>query len=779
MDGGLPGRSGGCNRLTTFRPRFACAAAGGPGGAGRGSAIGRDGPIALVGASGVVADRLGRPLALAALVVIALLVAVRLGVFSPYATVETAAGPALVPNGLAGVDHPFHVARAEVLRRSLLAGEIPRWIGNHQQGYPVEFYPLGAAWLALGAWALSLGTLPIEWAHGVAVAFVLLLPGLAFWLLARRDGLPMGTAVLALAAHVAVPGAWWHGGYTELVQWGLVTNVAGAAWATVAFALLVRWVADGRGIDGALAMAASALAVLTNPRSGFGLAVLGLAAVAVVVFSVVRDDSGAGIRTGRGAVASVFGRAIVAGAGAGLLAAPELVSLARFSGFYVFKHYGAYADAAAYLQSSVTAVSLPVFVAAAAGIVLAWTPLGVGRPGTRAAALALPLYAALTWAVASGALPVGQLEPTRLMPVQRLLTVWLAAAAVGMVLSWLSERSRARSVRGTGGSVVTLERSPGPDGPFVPVGIGAPTSASRADGTAIVGTMIPIALGIAILGWWLRPGGEAMPVPGPPDAPTRGLYQVARTADPSFVDLERAVREADAASPAGTAILVLGSALSWHEQLWAPMWSERPFLYDDWLWFWRSDHAGTPGYSFDQGHFYPDPERSLDRDYLDRHGIGAIVATGPAAGVAATIPWLEESPGNGPGSVYRSWRVVEPTTVMTVGGEDVGNAGWANGRIVGTAVAGGEALIRQAWFPRWRALVDDRGRPPERLPDGTMRLVDVPAGGRVVLRYETDVIDWAARVCAMAGIAFAIATASGWRRPRFSRRPGKFPAPRR
>ena len=47
------------------------------------------------------------------------------------------------------------------LLESLKQGEIPRWVGNHQGGYPVEFYPLGEAWLEVGVWALLLGSVPI------------------------------------------------------------------------------------------------------------------------------------------------------------------------------------------------------------------------------------------------------------------------------------------------------------------------------------------------------------------------------------------------------------------------------------------------------------------------------------------------------------------------------------------------------------------------------------------------------------------------------------------
>ena len=50
-------------------------------------------------------------------------------------------GTTHLPNTFASVDHPFHVARAEVLWRELASGNLLRWIAQHQGGYPVEILP--------------------------------------------------------------------------------------------------------------------------------------------------------------------------------------------------------------------------------------------------------------------------------------------------------------------------------------------------------------------------------------------------------------------------------------------------------------------------------------------------------------------------------------------------------------------------------------------------------------------------------------------------------------
>ena len=101
-------------------------------------------------------------------------------------------------------------------------GSVLRWIGQHQGGYPVEFYPLGEAWLEVAVRALSFGTLTAQSAHTLAIVGLFLAPGAAFAALAHEDGWSPGVGFLAFVLHISLPGSWYHGGYTELVQWGLV-----------------------------------------------------------------------------------------------------------------------------------------------------------------------------------------------------------------------------------------------------------------------------------------------------------------------------------------------------------------------------------------------------------------------------------------------------------------------------------------------------------------------------------------------------------------------------
>ena len=91
---------------------------------------------------------------------VALYVAVRMGALAISVDVDTSGGTAHLPNTFASVDHPFHVARAAMVWRELASGNVLRWIGQHQGGYPVEFYPLGEAWLEVVVRGLSLGRCP-------------------------------------------------------------------------------------------------------------------------------------------------------------------------------------------------------------------------------------------------------------------------------------------------------------------------------------------------------------------------------------------------------------------------------------------------------------------------------------------------------------------------------------------------------------------------------------------------------------------------------------------
>lgn len=623
-------------------------------------------------------------------------VAHRLDLFNIWTWVATGDGGRIrLPDTYATVDHPFHAARAETLRRALADGEWLRWIAHHQGGYPVEFYPLGVAWLEVAIWAGLLGALPIAYIHKVAVAIVFLLPLIGFGMLARRDRLSPGVALAAAAAHVSIDGWWWSGGYHELVAWGLITNVA--AHVTTLFALvgLVAFLRSGSRWHTALAAGAAAFSLYCNPRSFLPLAVIGIAAVVAVCAAGPPDR-----RPMRDVLA---GLALVGGVAA-LLAAPEIISLVRFNDLYYFVHYERYDGISAFVDSSIQAVSGPVFVASVAGLVL-----GLAQPRrvqTRAAALSLLLYASLTGFLSTGAALEGtveQLELTRLMPFQRLLMIYLAAVAVHDLLRWVAQRAGAwlrhavdAGLAGAAGLVLVLYVLFPPS--FIPEG-------------------------------------------------DRGLYAIPTAADPAIADLEQAVRTADREAPPGTAVLILGTNVSWHDPLWAPFWSDRPYFYDDWLWYWQTNHYGD--YNPLIEHAYLNDASTLDAAYLGRHGIGAVVVTGEAKPEAAASPLLSPLRTG----LYDVFLVREPVTIVTFDGASA-IASTIAGQTVSAqgTVSGGAITIRRNWFPRWRAVVDEEPASITETGDGYMSVQTEAGEASIELTYAVDGWDWAGRAAAAIGL---------------------------
>jgi hypothetical protein len=395
-----------------------------------------------------------------------------------------------------------------------------------------------------------------------------------------------------------------------------------------------------------------------------------------------------------------------------MLAAPLLLALGRFGGLYRFVHYSGYDKIADYVAASAAAVSWPVL---ALGLVGAGLGLTDRRRGaTTAAAITLLVYVALTLAFAF--LPLTsqlapQLEPTRLMPLQRYLLLYLAAAAVWTMLDAMAARLPPRQ--------------------------------------SWTATALGVGLAIGVL---IAKTGSTLataPDPASPAIPPASLYAVAMSAQPQQFDLELAVRAADEAAEPGSAMLILGSALSWHQQLWAPLWTARPLYYDNWLWYWHSNHAGTPGYRFLSGNHYPDPERTLDPSYLAAHGIGAVVVTGAVRDAAARSPLLELVRSGG----YDVYVVLEPVTTVTFGGDNAALLDFRNQTIHAVAATPGQPIVaRINWYPRWEARVNDQPLPARRLETGYVRVDPAEPARAVEFHYGVQPLDWVARILALAGM---------------------------
>ncbi len=672
---------------------------------------------------------IGTALWLVVLVLLCGWTAWRLGAFDTMVQVTTGGRTLDVPNTFSSIDHPFHATRAFTLLENLKEGHLLRWVGNHQGGYPVEFYPLGVAWLEVGIWALLFGSLPILAAHKLAVILIFLIPALGFWILARTERVNPGVAVLATAMHIAIPGgnnytSWTTGGYTELVQWGLVTNVAGATAAMIATAMLIGFVADGRRSLAIWAVIFAAAAAYANPRSLFAVAV---AAVAILIASAL-PRQGEREPVGLPRAAARIG---MVGIAALLLAMPIVSPLLRYEQYYYFLHYQNYANLGAYWTASVHAVSPPgVFFCILGGLIAILMPRFFVARAVTFTLIGYVLFTGWLSAGSSGVNLIQQLETPRLMPYQRLLAIYLAAFAAGWCIDQVAMRIR-------------------------------PVTYS-----AVIRSGMLVALALVVMVVFVKP------VSGLPEV-YRGLEQTPLSGNAGFAEYQTAIDEAGSRVPAGTGILVIGTApgvFEWHTQLFGPTRSDAPFYYNDWLWDWTDLHDGTPAYNAlwgevragiagaDQsaGHFYPDPANALDSGYLSTHGIGVVVVTDVSNAnpnprdAARSNPNLSLAVTSGNWDVYTVRHIVP---IITNGINQPKSVSIDNERISASFDEGsGEILIRRNWFPRWQATANGGAVPIQRTADGYMS-IKVPAGNaEVQLTYAVTGADWIARICALAGV---------------------------
>ena len=155
-------------------------------------------------------------LSIGLLALLAIAVAYRVGAFDLWGTVDSRSGGDPAAKHLCRHRSPVSRGARRDAPSGTFGGCASRWIAHHQGGYPVEFYPLGVAWLEVGVWALAAGVLPIASVHTLVVVLIFLAPPIALALIARRDGLPPSVGIGAAALHVLLPGGPWQGGYAEI-----------------------------------------------------------------------------------------------------------------------------------------------------------------------------------------------------------------------------------------------------------------------------------------------------------------------------------------------------------------------------------------------------------------------------------------------------------------------------------------------------------------------------------------------------------------------------------
>lgn len=612
----------------------------------------------------------------------------RLGFFQLRAEIVTEDGGKVeMANALASVDHPFHAARFGELLESLDSGHLPRWVAEHQGGYPTDFYPFGGSLIDLMVWLLSFGQMSIPMVHTWAVALVLALPAVGFLWLSSQIGVTAWAGVVALASHLCVRGWWWSGGSHELIEWGLVTNVLAANLMFLALAGLVWSARAERWRWAPVPALLMAWGIWTNPRS---LIAVGAIVLALIAVHAMRGDLVTSLRGP--------GLAIVC---ALLLATPLLAPLIRFNDLYFFVHYQGYNGLNAWLDSTVQAVSLPIFILVAIGLAVAL------RPGSTAPeqilALTLLAYSAATLYLVMIDWPRGfteQLETTRLMPFQRLLMLALAGVAVGRALEWILPR------------YLSL-------------------------GGAAFACLIPVLYVIAPPSW--IPESD------------RGLVRIGTMASPGIHELRQSIETADDVASDSSAILILGATEFWHDHLWATLWSNRRFYYDDWLWYWQREHVGEYDPAIE--HAYPQDSSAIDPEFLATHGIGAVVVTGEAEAAAAAASFLSLVRS---GRSYDIYTVNGSSSLASLDGGAV-TVHETDGKItVANVEAGGLLTVRQNWFPRWEATADGKSVHVAHRADGYMD-IRVPAGtASVELNYAADLIDLFGRGSVVLGALLMI-----------------------
>ncbi|MFT4037363.1 MAG: hypothetical protein QM692_04220 [Thermomicrobiales bacterium] len=634
------------------------------------------------------------------LALLALWVFHRLGGFDLWATVTNPDGATTrIAKTFGAVDHPFHATRADLLRRALLDGDLLRWISPHQGGYPVEFYPLGAPAFEVGIWALLLGTLPMMAAHKIAVIVIFLLPVAGFLLLARLDKLPLGVGILALAFHLSARGWWWSGGYMELVDWGLVSSFLAMVVVLLFLPVAFRAIRDRSARWGAFAAIVAAFAVYTNVRSFLPLGAIALGTIISLAWESDRKNALRGKATLAALILGI----------AGLLAAPLLIAILRFQDLYFFVVYEKYDSFDEYWHASITAVSGPIFVLAIIGLVAVF--LLPNLIAGLLVAFTLLVYVLMT--ILLSGLTIGphieQLEAIRLMPFQRALSLYLAALGVYALLSTVSRLAERYRV-----AIVNL-------------GLLA---------TAIVSLLLYVVL-------------DSTPI----HASDRGMHPVLTTGEQFLLDQQNAVELADSQAEPGTAILVLGSQLSWHDQFWSFQWSDRPFFFNDWLWYWQKDHFGE--YDPDTEHAYPNPLTTLSTDYLQTHGIGAVIVSPQFSAAAAQSELLEPISENSSYSVYL---MKSPTQIITADGASVTDISIENQRFAADVSQPTSTFqVRRNWFPRWTATVDGKPAAISKDANGYMVVTAQTPGTHLEVVYGVDRWDWLGRILLLLGIASAAA----------------------
>ncbi|MDQ3549434.1 MAG: YfhO family protein [Chloroflexota bacterium] len=652
-----------------------------------------------------------------ALIALVAVVAVRLGVFdwfTDFPLVGDNGASSRLPNTFASIDHPFHISKERAVLEAVRDGQFPRWLSNHQAGYPAEFYPLGADLVVVVAWAFGLGLIPLEVVHKLVVITVLFIPVGAYWAVARRDGWPVSVAVVAALLHLFLPGSWLGGGPDELLRMGMWPNV----FATYLTLPLMLWSADylrhgsHRGL--LLAVSVATLAIYSNPRATIAVATV-LLAVGVMSLVEFRAPRPGAIRrpSMRGSasvrrqladlnimvIAHLMRRSAILVLAVGLLSAALILPLRARQVLYDFSHFVEFERAGQVWTVYTGAVPVEVIALAAIGAFIAFRQCGFH---TRVLALWLPL-ALLVIVVAGWVLRdqplLAQLEGPRLIPLLRLPTLFLAALGIHEMLRFVLH-----GVRGT----ETIQ--------FANV---------AAVGLVAIFVLTPVST---------FSSGE------------RGLPALETTNQPAFSAIARSAEVVDSAASVGNRPLIIGSPISEHASFWIPALTDGSAFHAAWVWYWR-----TPDYA-DRTRV-ADVIASLETDFLRRHGLTMVLIAAnsvEALDVARTKPYLELIDSGDDGG-YAVFNVIDAGAstrgLLSITGGEVQTLEQSRESLRADVYAPQptEVLVAINDYPAWRATVNGRDTPIRRSDDGYM-LIDIPAGdSEVELTYVVESVVWGGR----------------------------------
>jgi hypothetical protein len=543
---------------------------------------------------------------------------------------------------------------------------------------------------------------PLEVCHKLVVIAVLLLPPVAFWLLARRDGLSRSVAVVATVLHLFLPGIWLAGGPDELLRGGLWPNVLASYLVLFVILWSGEFVSSGRRIAGALTITTIAAAVYINPRSMIGLGTALVAVILAVVLPRLMDRRQPHVAVDTSVVVR---RVVWVGAVAALLSAALVLPLRAHQHLYHFEHFVEFSSLRDLWWYYRDAAPPEVIALAAFGVVVGAFSRGLY---TRAVAIYLPL-ACLTLAIVGWLLRdlgvFSQLEGPRLMPMLRTPTIFLAAFG-------LHELS-ARLLRGLW---VSRSWQPG----VLAVGV----------------VVVTIVSPVSVL-----------------SEDERGLPPIETTDQPAFAGIARSAAVFDAVAAPGDRPLVIGSPLSIHASFWISARTGRNAWHVDWVWYWR-EVAGANRTQL------ADWSSGLSPAFLQRHGLTLVMIDAgfdEMIELAETIPYLtllDEGEGRGyaiyrvepPAGPTNGWVSFEGGEVLEVSAERES----ITARV--RAATATTAMVHVNDFPGWTARVNGEAVPIERNADGYM-LVDVPAGdATIVLTYETQPVVWLGRGLVVIGL---------------------------